>query len=208
MKFVITAVVYGKENLFATRMMPLEEWENPETVKRQGEMEIYQYETDMGSFEDAGSAEARVRSIELSSVLEIVANPLSEKPYFVGESKSPTKWLFPIRLYLDDERDTPDGYIRCYTVDQVLRYIRGFEAAGLRIGLLSLDNDLGDDPVTGERLAEGHTVLKWILEQLSAGKGQFISPRELVVHTRNPIAADRMRSDWRQIMRWGSGGWT
>lgn len=202
---VITAVVYGKKDLFATREMSLEEWEGPETVKRQGEMEICRFEVPPRCVVGAGFIEDPRLPIEILLLLSAVSSSLDGHPSWAifydkgtGSSGNP----FPIRLYLDGEGVTPEGWIRCYTANQVLRYIRLFRIAGLKIDMISLGNDLGNDPVTGEKLAEGHTVLKWILNQLGAGNKRSICPLDLAVHTRDPIAADAMRSDWARITRW------
>lgn len=62
-----------------------------------------------------------------------------------------------IKLYLDDERETPDGWFRVYNIEQAFFWLRS-----RRVTHLSVDNDLGKlDPTT-----EGFNVLdrleEWI----------------------------------------------
>ena len=62
-----------------------------------------------------------------------------------------------MKLFLDDSRETPEGWIRVYTVGDTLRML-----GTCQVTHLSLDNDLG------EGMLEGHTVLdrleEWIHE--------------------------------------------
>lgn len=65
-------------------------------------------------------------------------------------------WLL-MKLYLDDCRDTPEGYERVYTVEEAKQRLLKRD-----ITYLSVDNDLGDlDPKT-----EGFNLLDWLEEQV------------------------------------------
>lgn len=58
-----------------------------------------------------------------------------------------------IKVYMDDERVTPAGWHRTYSVDQTIEQLETRQ-----VSHLSLDNDLGDD------LEEGYKVLDWLEE--------------------------------------------
>lgn len=59
-----------------------------------------------------------------------------------------------MRVFLDDERATPDGWIRAYWPSEVIELLE----TG-KVEELSLDHDLGDD----ER-GTGYDVVLWIEE--------------------------------------------
>ena len=86
-----------------------------------------------------------------------------------------------MRVYLDDERVTSEGWTRTYGPDEVI--------ALLKTGAVrefSLDHDLGDD----ER-GSGYDVVLWI-EQAVALEG-FVPPK-IAVHSANSSARDKMLS--------------
>lgn len=60
-----------------------------------------------------------------------------------------------VKVYLDDARETPEGWERTYTVEETKTRLEKRD-----VTYLSLDNDLGDpDPKT-----EGYQVLNWLEE--------------------------------------------
>ena len=91
-----------------------------------------------------------------------------------------------MRVYLDDERVTPDGWTRTYWPDEVIALLKTGE-----VRELSLDHDLGDD----ER-GTGYDVVLWI-EEAVALEG-FIPPK-ISVHSANSSARDKMLSGIRSI---------
>lgn len=86
-----------------------------------------------------------------------------------------------MKLYLDDERPTPDGWVGCRWPEEVIALLR---AGGVEE--VSLDHDLGDD----ER-GTGYDVILWI-ERAVALEG-FAPPR-LRVHSANSAARQRMEA--------------
>lgn len=85
-------------------------------------------------------------------------------------------------VYLDDCRNTPDGFqIRTYTYEETIEVLTKMEGY---IGILSLDNDLG------EGLKEGNEVMDWIEEQYYTRNYKL--PDKIMVHSMNPIAKDKM----------------
>jgi hypothetical protein len=91
-----------------------------------------------------------------------------------------------MRVYLDDERMTPDGWTRTFWPDEVIALLKTGE-----VSELSLDHDLGDD----ER-GTGYDVVLWI-EEAVALEG-FIPPK-ISVHSANSSARDKMLSGIRSI---------
>lgn len=83
-----------------------------------------------------------------------------------------------MKVYLDDERETPDGWWRTYTVAETIRALQT-----LRVTELSLDHDLG---LPDE---DGYDVLLWIEEEVVRNG---YKPPIIHVHTANPPARKRM----------------
>lgn len=84
-----------------------------------------------------------------------------------------------MKLYLDDIRPCPAGWLLCRWPDEVINYIR---QGG--VTEISLDHDLGDD-----NIGTGYDVLLWIEEQV---KLHDLSPPIIHIHTANPVAKVRM----------------
>lgn len=93
-----------------------------------------------------------------------------------------------MKIYLDDERPTPDGWMRVYWPDEAIRLFKGGS-----IEEISLDHDLGNDAG-----GTGYDVILWI-EQAVALCG-FRAPR-ITIHSANSSAADKMRASVEAVMR-------
>ena len=93
-----------------------------------------------------------------------------------------------MRIYLDDERPTPPGWVRAYWPADVIALL---ERGGVTD--VSLDHDLGDDA-----RGTGYDVVLWI-EEAVATRG-FVSPT-LTVHSANAAARVRMEAGIRSIER-------
>jgi len=61
-----------------------------------------------------------------------------------------------VKVYLDDERATPEGWTRVYWPEEAIELLR----TGM-VEVISLDHDLGDDD-----RGTGYDVVKWIAEQV------------------------------------------
>lgn len=94
-----------------------------------------------------------------------------------------------MKVWLDDERPAPDGWLWCKRpYDVVVLLMRGV------VDELSLDHDLGwIDETTGRDIATGETVLVW-LERTQA-MGLLDRVPVIHVHTANPVARQRMLTD-------------
>lgn len=96
-----------------------------------------------------------------------------------------------MKLYLDDERPTPEGWHRVYWPDEAIPLL----ASG-QVTEISLDHDLGDD----ER-GTGYDVILWI-EEAVVTRG-FVPPR-MSVHSANSSARLKMEQGIRSIERHAS----
>jgi len=85
-----------------------------------------------------------------------------------------------MRIYLDDERLPPDGWIRTKAVNSTINLLKSG-----RVSHLSLDHDLGTDKECG------YDVLLWIEEQVFTNK-DFCPPANIYIHTANPSARRKM----------------
>ncbi|GHH00215.1 cyclic-phosphate processing receiver domain-containing protein [Comamonas sp. JC664] len=84
-----------------------------------------------------------------------------------------------MKVYLDDERATPEGWVRVFWPEEAIALLE----AG-QVTELSLDHDLGDDAH-----GTGYDVLLW-LEEAVATRG-FVPPR-VQVHSANSSARQKM----------------
>ena len=85
-----------------------------------------------------------------------------------------------MKVFLDDERQTPEGWVRTYTVNETIDLLKSGEVTDL-----SLDNDLG------EGIAEGYKVLDWLEEEVVT-KG-FKPPANISAHSQNAVRRVYMR---------------
>ena len=96
----------------------------------------------------------------------------------------------PLKLWLDDLRPTPEGWVRAETAAEAIALLQLH-----RFDAISLDHDLGEDPVAGN----GYQALEW-LERMVA-TSSFTPPAQIAVHSSNPPALTRMRAAIDAIQR-------
>ncbi len=84
-----------------------------------------------------------------------------------------------MKVFLDDERETPPGWTRARWPDEAIELL---EAGG--VTELSLDHDLGDDA-----RGTGYDVIRWIEEAVALR--EFVPPM-IRVHSANSSARKRM----------------
>jgi len=94
-----------------------------------------------------------------------------------------------MKVYLDDERTTPEGWYRVYEPFQAISLLE----TGM-VEEISLDHDLGDDKLIGT----GYDVILWIEEQVVINN---FKPPIILVHTANSSARDKMMSGVEQIRK-------
>lgn len=95
-----------------------------------------------------------------------------------------------MKLFLDDIRDTPDGWARAYTSQQAIDIL-----SGGKVEVISLDHDLGDsDP------GNGYSVASWIEENAIANG---FTPPVIEIHSANPIGRKRIMQVKQSLIRFG-----
>jgi hypothetical protein len=94
-----------------------------------------------------------------------------------------------MKLYLDDVRPAPDGWVLVRTAHEA---IAALEAGGVEE--ISLDHDLGDEATCGS----GYQVATWI-EEAVATRG-FVPPR-MQIHSANIVGRARMEQAIASIER-------
>jgi len=92
-----------------------------------------------------------------------------------------------MKVFLDDERPTPEGWVRAFWPEEVIALLKTGEVTEL-----SLDHDLGDDA------RSGYDVLTWLEEQ--AFEGTLRMP-EITIHSANAAGRQRMAAAVRSIHR-------
>ena len=95
-----------------------------------------------------------------------------------------------MRVYLDDEREAPEGWVRVRTAAEAIAKLRTGQ-----VDEISLDNDLGAEEVCGT----GYGVICWI-ETMTATVRDF-TPPEIHIHTANPVAREKMLAARRKIYK-------
>jgi hypothetical protein len=97
-----------------------------------------------------------------------------------------------VKVFLDDIRPTPDGWIRTYSVTETIDLLQTGQVTEL-----SLDHDLGVESQVGT----GYDVLLWIEEQVVTNK---FRPPVMVIHSDNAAGIARMRLAIESIKRLAS----
>ena len=98
-----------------------------------------------------------------------------------------------MRVWLDDIRDAPRGWVRAFTPEEVIALLQLGEVTEV-----SLDHDLGLDGGESERT--GYTVLLWLEMEVGTGRWRRLVP-EITVHSGNPVGRDCMLRVIRTIHR-------
>src|ERR1700761_4789354 len=93
-----------------------------------------------------------------------------------------------MRVYLDDERVTPDGWIRVYWPEEAIALLETGQ-----VEEISLDHDLGDDA-----RGTGYDVVLWIEEAVALRS--FVPPK-IAVHSANSPARAKMLAGIQAIER-------
>lgn len=93
-----------------------------------------------------------------------------------------------MKVYLDDERPTPEGWIGVRWPDEVIELLQTENVTDL-----SLDHDLGDD-----KRGTGYDVIKWIEEAVFLNG---FKPPRITVHSANGGARPKMELGIASIAR-------
>ena len=107
-----------------------------------------------------------------------------------------------VKVYLDDERTAPEGWLRVKTPAQCIALLE----TGM-VSHLSLDHDLGDD----EGIGTGYDVVLWLEQEVflnSCGHGNSPDlfrdgiPETIQVHSANVSARIKMEQGIKKIFEW------
>ena len=93
-----------------------------------------------------------------------------------------------MKVYLDDERKTPEGWVRVFWPEEAIALLK----TG-KVKELSLDHDLGDDTH-----GTGYDVLLWIEKAVFT---QGFMPPKIKVHSANTSARKKMDLGIKNIER-------
>ena len=101
-----------------------------------------------------------------------------------------------LRLFLDDVRPTPKGWLRFRTAEAMIEFLTWNHD---KIEAVSLDNDLG------KGYTEGRMVARWLEEQ--AFNGTLKTIPHLAVHSDNNVAIADMNAAFKNIKKyWKQNG--
>jgi len=98
-----------------------------------------------------------------------------------------------VKVWLDDFRPAPAGWIRTYWPEEVIELLKTGD-----VEEISLDHDLGDHYGAGKERT-GYDVLTW-MEEAVLTEG-FIPPI-INIHTANPVAEKRMWACVKAMENW------
>ena len=85
-----------------------------------------------------------------------------------------------MKIWLDDIRKEPEGWVRCFWPEEVISYLEKGN-----VEEISLDHDLGDDAH-----GTGYDVITWIEEKVHTS--DFVPPM-IRVHSQNSVGVDKMK---------------
>jgi len=91
------------------------------------------------------------------------------------------------RLWLDDLRPAPEGWVRCYWPEEVLEFIQEGNVTEI-----SLDHDLGDEPAGYMEPERTGMMVLTALAQMQFNNPDLVLPI-IHVHSMNIIASKRMK---------------
>ena len=93
-----------------------------------------------------------------------------------------------MKVYLDDERTTPEGWERVYWPEEAIEILKSGNVTDI-----SLDHDLGDD-----EHGTGYDVILWIEEAVITTN---FSPPNISVHSANSSARQKMELGIKNILK-------
>ena len=93
-----------------------------------------------------------------------------------------------MKIYLDDERETPQGWIRVYWPHEAISLLKTGSVTEI-----SLDHDLGNDVI-----GTGYDVVLWIEEAIYH---RLIPLPKITVHSANTSARIKMEAGIKNIER-------
>ncbi len=133
----------------------------------------------------------KVKTISICKSPTSMIEPIFDQDIFYVANGIVLKGSSQVKIFLDDTRSTPDGWVRCFTPAEVISLLENES-----VSCISLDHDLG--LVEDGREITGYDVLTWIEEQIVLNG--FEAPT-ILIHSDNGPAIDRMRRAVEKIKR-------
>ena len=96
-----------------------------------------------------------------------------------------------MKIYLDDVREAPEGWILIRTGESLIAILRAQEG---KIEALSLDHDLGEGKMSG------YEVLKWMEAQVFLYG--YKPPKTILIHSDNPVGRKNMKAAIKSIYKY------
>ena len=98
-----------------------------------------------------------------------------------------------MKLWIDDVRPAPEGYIRCESVNEAIKEIEWLEILKCPIELIDIDHDAGEYAKYG---GDYIRLLDWLEE---TGRNYPIH-----IHSMNPVGVENMRriiqrNGWKEV---------
>lgn len=87
-----------------------------------------------------------------------------------------------VKIWLDDMREAPSGYVHCHSVNEAKSKIALCEKNNMKISVIDCDHDLGDYAADG---GDGIKLIDWLTER------ETFYPIKL--HTQNPVGRENMQ---------------
>lgn len=87
-----------------------------------------------------------------------------------------------IKIWLDDVRPAPDGYVWCKSVNGCKQAVVDAEQSGHIIAVIDCDHDMGDYFCDG---GDGIALIDWLLERETL--------YQIQLHTANPVGRANMQ---------------
>lgn len=99
-----------------------------------------------------------------------------------------------MKLWIDDVREAPEGYIWCRSVNETKEFITRYLQWNIRIELLDIDHDAGDFASDGGDYIE---ILNWLEEYM-------VCCFPIHIHSMNPVGVENMRriikrNGWKEV---------
>lgn len=89
-----------------------------------------------------------------------------------------------VKIWIDDVREAPTGYVHCHSVNEAVKKIVECEKNNVVIDVIDCDHDLGDYAPDG---GDGIKLIDWLAER------KTYYPIEL--HTMNPVGRENMQRE-------------
>lgn len=91
-----------------------------------------------------------------------------------------------MKIYLDDRRKPPPGYVLVKTVNELKKLVKEH---GKEIEVLDLDNYLGEYSAFG---GNGIDFIRWLEEAVYTGEVELNRSVKIISHSSDPVMAEKI----------------